>query len=1130
MLRFKRKKYLVRFGSENSQHHKQRARNHFHVLCVCVCVCQGQARVFVLIPSQTESEEMFVVLEGSSLIHVLQTKVHTLMYFITPGHNQQETVCVRAYTHIRGVLRYVGVSFLKYVKDDAQEMAEYFVSHSNQLGTSEYRDLIGRYNLSDSSVRTEMDKKVALALANLQINHNLLNHMHESLLHVCVRLGFVQVCEFLLSQPGALMVIHSANQEGDTPLQLAQQTNQHTLVHLLTHPPNPLVTPVVGVSHILIDSSHLLRFIHASGVMSLSMCVSECVSSTQLHSAISLLRHCVMDHVLIPKITSLCRHIQCRSYQESLSSSSEDLQSGESPHTVVTHADLISSCSDLEDEELLLSISSGGSATEANTATVCNHERTHTQKQHFTEAESRTNTLICTGYLEETALISESKLAVNERAVVEETSKWPVWKSTQTVTHKVPLKASTLSMLLCSSSHSSPSLFTSSHKNSTCHRRRRSNSEGCGHEMSVRKSWSLIGQYVSCASTPSKITVPAPLDYSSESWSAVVGFEYSHTVDRKTVKRQEVIYELMQTEFHHVQTLTVMTDVLRRGLLEEVQLEHDVIGQIFPCLDDLLTLHRNFLTELENRHHTATHLSTNKNFIIHRIGDILLQQFSGPSAGHMMALYGNFCSKQSEALKIYKQLQQSNRKLQLFLRQSSNSVIKRREIPEFLLLVTQRITKYPVLLERLLQHTDESGVEHDDVMAALEGVRCVLSGVELHVEKIQRARELDDIINRLDHKSFTRLKSGEIYSKHTLTHKPHTLTHSATLTCRTTSGRLRDVFVLLLSDVLVFLQEKEQKFIFAALEQKPAVVPLRALILREIANQDRGLFLISSEATEPEMYEIHTHSREERDRWITLLQHTTDSLPDNELKNNEEVKCKDINTLQEALLSLDVQLYAVLEEKLRMCVWTLTHKHLLIQTHTPRGATLLTTAQAEVVNLLVCVISLLFGYHDFIQHAEELSKKHLKQKESLIVKVVDCVQSLTQILYSLQAAVMMQDSVYEVQKLLIHEESLQPDSDGKVDDWSHCHLNMEPRDSEDSEEMDRMKREKEGLGVELQQWAERAQALREEEAGVERERRWIQQEERRIRKERERMERKLCLSHQNSTNRQRSLSIILLDK
>ncbi|XP_053529669.1 A-kinase anchor protein 13 isoform X2 [Ictalurus punctatus] len=1070
---------------------------------------------------------MFVVLEGSSLIHVLQTKVHTLTYFITPGHNQQETVCVRAYTHVRGVLRYVGVSFLKYVEDDAQEMAEYFVNHSNQLGANEHSNLIGQYDLSDSTVRAEMDKKVALALANLQTNHNLLNHTHETLLHVCVRLGFVHVCEFLLSQPGALMVINSANQKGDSPLQLARRTNQHTLVHLLTHPPNPLVTPPAGVSHIRIDSSHLLRFIHAFGVMSLSVCVSECVSSTQLHSAILLLRECVMDSALIHRITSLCGTIQCRSDHESLSSSSEDLQSGESPHTVVTHTDLISSCSDPEDEELLLSISSGGSDTEANTAAVLNHEQTDMQKQHYTE--SRTRTLACTEYLEETALVSESKLTVNEGAVVEETGKWTVWTSIQTkVTHKVPLKATTLPMLLCSSSHSSPSLFSNSHKNFTSHRRRRSNSEGCGHEMTMRKSWSLIGQCVSSSSTPCEITVPAPLDYSAESWSAVVGFEFSHTLDRKTVKRQEVIYELMQTEFHHVQTLTVMIDVLRRGLLEEVQLEQDVIGQIFPCLDDLITLHRNFLSEMESRQHTSTHLSNRKNFIILRIGDILLQQFSGPSAGHMTALYGDFCSKQSEALKIYKQLQQSNRKLQLFLRQqSSNSVIKRREIPEFLLLVTQRITKYPVLLERLLQHTDGGGVELDDVMGALEGVRSVLSGVELHVEKIQRAQELDDIISRLDNKSFTRLKSGEIYSKHTLSHTPHILTHCATLTCRTTSGRLRDVFALLLSDVLVFLQEKEQKFTFAALEQKPAVVPLRALILREIANQDRGLFLISSDAVEPEMYEIHTHNREERDRWITLLQHTTDSLPDDELKNNEELKCKNINTLQEALLSLDLQVYAVLEEKLRVCVGPLTHQHLLIQTHThtPCGATLLTAAQTEVVNLLVCVMSLLFGYHEFIQHAEELSKKRLKRKEPLILKVVDCVQSLTQILYSLQAAVMMQDSVYEVQKLLIlEEETLQPATDGKVVDGSLCHS-----DSNHAQEMDRMKREKEGLEVELQQWAEQAQALREEEAGIERERTRVQQEERRIRKERERMERKL-LSQQNSTNRQHSLSIIPLDK
>ncbi|KAK3513520.1 hypothetical protein QTP70_016300 [Hemibagrus guttatus] len=132
---------------------------------------------------------------------------------------------------------------------------------------------------------------------------------------------------------------------------------------------------------------------------------------------------------------------------------------------------------------------------------------------------------------------------------------------------------------------------------------------------------------------------------------------------------------------------------------------------------------------------------------------------------------------------------------------------------------------------------------------------------------------------------------------------------------------------------------------------------------------------------------------------------------------------------------------------------------------------------------------------------------------------------------SLMAAVMMQDSVYEVQKLLIvEEETLLTDTDRKVGDRRLCQWNVEQRDSDHSEEMDRMKTEKEELEVQLQQWAERSQALRKEEVGVEQERRRIQQDEKRIRKERERMQRKLHLSQLNSTNRQRSLSIIPLDK
>ena len=49
------------------------------------------------------------------------------------------------------------------------------------------------------------------------------------------------------------------------------------------------------------------------------------------------------------------------------------------------------------------------------------------------------------------------------------------------------------------------------------------------------------------------------------------------------------------------------------------------------------------------------------------------------------------------------------------------------------------------------------------------------------------------------------------------------------------------------------------------------MVSLHRLIVREVANQERGLFLITESSTGPEMYEIHTHTREERNTWLTHL-------------------------------------------------------------------------------------------------------------------------------------------------------------------------------------------------------------------------------------------------------------------
>lgn len=84
--------------------------------------------------------------------------------------------------------------------------------------------------------------------------------------------------------------------------------------------------------------------------------------------------------------------------------------------------------------------------------------------------------------------------------------------------------------------------------------------------------------------------------------------------------------ELMQTELHHIQTLTVMSEVFRRGMLEELQLDCDCVARIFPCLDPLLLFHRNLFGALQERRQAASQPENPRNYLIHHIGDVLLQQ------------------------------------------------------------------------------------------------------------------------------------------------------------------------------------------------------------------------------------------------------------------------------------------------------------------------------------------------------------------------------------------------------------------------------------------------------------------------------------------------------------------------
>lgn len=222
--------------------------------------------------------------------------------------------------------------------------------------------------------------------------------------------------------------------------------------------------------------------------------------------------------------------------------------------------------------------------------------------------------------------------------------------------------------------------------------------------------------------------------------------------------------------------------------------------------------------------------------------------------------------------------------------------------------------------------------EHADLSKALAQIREVIVAVDLSVSEYERHQRFQEVWSRMENRSVAKLKNGYTFRKQDMMGPGQTLKHKGLLLWKTATGRLKgesnaslpfvfvwsiyqlfepvflhiiafaDVLALLLTDSLIFLQEKDQKYTFATVvstwlkpapvsvpdlgvshhllllwsftflqDQKPPVIALQKLIVREVANEERGMFLISASAAGPEMYEVHTSSKEERNAWMRLI-------------------------------------------------------------------------------------------------------------------------------------------------------------------------------------------------------------------------------------------------------------------
>uniref|UniRef100_A0A182PA10 DH domain-containing protein n=1 Tax=Anopheles epiroticus TaxID=199890 RepID=A0A182PA10_9DIPT len=237
-----------------------------------------------------------------------------------------------------------------------------------------------------------------------------------------------------------------------------------------------------------------------------------------------------------------------------------------------------------------------------------------------------------------------------------------------------------------------------------------------------------------------------------DSWSPSVPKEVVKALKDKQVKRQEHIYEFIMTEKHHVQTLLVMQKVFVESL--QKHFSHLNLERMFPRLIELTELHTGFLRKLR--------LKQREHHVVDSIADILLDFFSSMSAQKLKSAYGEFCSNHRSALDTFKcYMTGDNVFAEWYKHCQQNPLLKKKGIPECILFVTQRLTKYPLLIDPLLKSSREDKIEQEKLQKAMSLVKEILVDVDARVaDKEKEDRQLE-IFKRIDAKSCATFKKDK---------------------------------------------------------------------------------------------------------------------------------------------------------------------------------------------------------------------------------------------------------------------------------------------------------------------------------------------------------------------------------
>ncbi|KAJ8662806.1 hypothetical protein O0I10_000982 [Lichtheimia ornata] len=270
----------------------------------------------------------------------------------------------------------------------------------------------------------------------------------------------------------------------------------------------------------------------------------------------------------------------------------------------------------------------------------------------------------------------------------------------------------------------------SANRSETARRRRATSNVGLAGSLSSAP----IDHRQTSSSSPSSSTISSmSATPGLVTWASTMDPSELAVISPEERKRQEAIFELVSTEKSYLRDLQLIANVFYTESMK--YLARDEQDVVFSNIDDLLLTNTALLSDMEARQNEGANVADN------------------------LKCYSTYCRNQSFASRLLQDKRKQDQWFNVFLKTAqSRPECRGLDLSHFLLEPMQRITRYPLLLQNILNATPRRHSDYGLLRSALIKTESILQHVNEETRRYENIQKMDELSRILDMGGHAKLK------------------------------------------------------------------------------------------------------------------------------------------------------------------------------------------------------------------------------------------------------------------------------------------------------------------------------------------------------------------------------------